>query len=281
MLLHHIMGSIEGHEGSWAYVKGGMGTISEALAKSAREKGVKIILNSDIEKVLMENNKATGIRLVDGKEISSKIVLSNATPEVTFKHLVDPKDLPENFNKAIDNIDYSCGAMKINLVVNKLPDFTCLPNKDQQKAGPQHMGTIHFENSLEEIDTAFKQAYDGLAANPPCVEMTLPSAHDKSITKPGYHICQLFIQYAPYEAHGIAKYNSKDGMELDLPNKSNMWSNDNAKEAYKNVVYDRIEEFAPGFKASIVHEDVLTPWDLERIFGLTKGNIFHGSLNLN
>jgi phytoene dehydrogenase-like protein len=94
VLLHHIMGSIEGHEGSWAYVKGGMGAISEALAKSAREKGVEIICNSDIEKVLMENKKATGIRLVDGKEIYSKIVLSNATPEVTFKHLVDPKDLP-------------------------------------------------------------------------------------------------------------------------------------------------------------------------------------------
>ena len=84
----------------------------------------------------MENKKATGIRLVDGKEIFSKAVLSNATPEVTFKYLVDPKDLPENFNKAIDNIDYSCGAMKINLVVNKLPNFKCLPNKDDLKAGP-------------------------------------------------------------------------------------------------------------------------------------------------
>ena len=111
--------------------------------------------------------------------------------------------------------------------------------------------------------------------------MTLPSAHDDSITKSGFHICQLFIQYAPYEAHGIAKYNQKECMDLYLPNKSNMWSNDSAKDAYKNVVYDRIEEFAPGFKQSIVHEDVLTPWDLERIFGLTKGNIFHGSLNLN
>ena len=91
---------------------------------------MEIVCNADVEKVLMKNNKVIGIRLVDGKEISSKVVLSNATPEVTFKHLVDPKDLPDNFNKAINNIDYSCGAMKINLVVNKLPNFTCLPNKD-------------------------------------------------------------------------------------------------------------------------------------------------------
>lgn len=125
------------------------------------------------------------------------------------------------------------------------------------------MGTVHFENSLEEIDLAFKQAYDGLAANPPCVEMTIPSAHDNTLAKPGYHIVQLFIQYAPYEAHGIAQYNSKNEMEIALEKPENMWSNANAKEAYKHVIYDRIEEFAPGFKASIVHEDVLTPWDLE------------------
>ena len=171
--------------------------------------------------------------------------------------------------------------MKINLVVNKLPNFKCKPNTSDFEAGPQHKGTIHFENSIEEIDQAFKQAYDGLAANPPCIEMTIPSALDNTLAKPGYHIVQLFIQYVPYEATGIAQRDGKYAMDLKIENKENLWANPNAKETIKNVIYDRIEEFAPGFKSTIVHEDVLTPWDLERVFNLHRGNIFHGSLNLN
>jgi phytoene dehydrogenase-like protein len=153
--------------------------------------------------------------------------------------------------------------MKINLVVNKLPNFKCMPNTSEQVAAPQHMGTIHFEDSMEVIDTAFKQAYDGLAANPPSIEMTIPSSTDSTLAKPGYHIVQLFIQYAPYEAHGIAVKDGKDALPLKIDQSKNMWSNPEVKETYKNVVFDRIEEYAPGFKKSIVHEDVLTPWDLE------------------
>lgn len=171
--------------------------------------------------------------------------------------------------------------MKINLVVNKLPNFKCLPNTSDQEAAPQHQGTIHFEDSLDVIDLAFKQAYDGLAANPPSIEMTIPSSRDNTLAKPGYHIVQLFVQYAPYDAHGIAKKDSKDSLPIKFDASKNMWSDKNAKDTYKNVIFDRIEEYAPGFKKSIVHEDVLTPWDLEQIFNLHKGNIFHGSLNLN
>lgn len=205
VLLHHIMGSIEGAEGSWAYVRGGMGTITKALEKSALEKGVSIFCDSEIDSIMLVQKQACGIKLKNKKEYRSKIVLSNATPHHTFNQMIkDAEVLPQKFKDQVDNIDYSCGSMKINLVVKKLPNFRCLPNRDDHEAGPQHRGTIHFENSVEEIDKAFKQAYDGLAANPPCIEMTIPSALDNTVAKPGYHIVQLFIQYAPYEASGIA-----------------------------------------------------------------------------
>ncbi|XP_074531137.1 pyridine nucleotide-disulfide oxidoreductase domain-containing protein 2 [Halichoeres trimaculatus] len=263
VLLHHVMGEVEKEKGAWGYVEGGMGGVSQAIASSARSHGVDIFTEKDVAQVLIgSDGSATGVVLKDGTEIHSKVVLSNATPHVTFKNLTPQDALPPEFIKAVDQIDYTSPVTKINVAVDKLPNFLANPTPDN-KPGPHHQCSIHLNcESVEVLETAYKEAVNGRPSTRPMLEMTIPSVLDPTLAPPGCHVVSLFTQFTPYLIEGQE------------------WT-DQDREAYADTAFDWVEKYAPGFKTSVVGRDILAPPDLERIFGLTGGNIFHGSMSLD
>jgi phytoene dehydrogenase-like protein len=164
-------------------------------------------------------------------------------------------------------MDNGCGAVKINCAVDRLPNFLCCPNDPSKpnEPGPQHRGTVHFETRMEEIENAQREAAMGIPATRPVLEMTIPSSLDKTISPPGKHVVQLFVQFAPY----------------DLDPKCGNWADEQFKNNFADRCFRIIDEFCPGFSSSVLYRDVLSPLDLERIFGLHRGNIMHGSLALH
>ncbi|XP_026165064.1 pyridine nucleotide-disulfide oxidoreductase domain-containing protein 2 [Mastacembelus armatus] len=263
VLLHHVMGELEKEIGAWGYVEGGMGAVSQAIASAAQSYGVDIFTEKDVGQVLVGSDcAAKGVVLKDGTEIHSKVVLSNATPYVTFKNLMPQGALSPEFIKAVDQIDYTSPVTKINVAVDKLPNFVASPTPDD-KPGPHHQCSIHLNcESVEVLETAYKEAINGRPSVRPMMEMTIPSVLDPTLAPPGCHVVSLFTQFTPYYIEGRE------------------WT-DQDREAYADTAFDLIEKYAPGFKKSVVGRDILVPADLERIFGLTGGNIFHGSMSLD
>ncbi|KAF7643470.1 hypothetical protein LDENG_00238760 [Lucifuga dentata] len=263
VLLHHVMGELEKEKGAWGYVEGGMGGVSQAIASAARSYGVDIFTEKDVGQVLVGSDGAVkGVVLKDATEIYSKVVLSNATPYVTFKNLTPQDALSPEFIRAVDQIDYTSPVTKINVAVDKLPNFLACPTPDG-KPGPHHQCSIHLNcESVEVLESAYKDAMSGRPSARPMLEMTIPSVLDPTLAPPGCHVVLLFTQFTPYHIEGRE------------------WT-DQDREAYADTVFDWVERYAPGFKGSVVGRDILTPPDLERIFGLTGGNIFHGSMSLD
>ncbi|XP_042976470.1 pyridine nucleotide-disulfide oxidoreductase domain-containing protein 2 isoform X3 [Carya illinoinensis] len=264
VLLHHVMGEMDGDRGIWSYVEGGMGSVSMAISNAAREAGAHIVTSAEVSQLLIGDSGAVdGVSLADGTVVHSSIVLSNATPHRTFMDLVPKNVLPDDFIRAIKYSDYSSGTTKINLAVDKLPQFECC-KLGHPEAGPQHVGTIHIgSESMEEIHSASQDAANGLPSRRPIIEMTIPSVLDKTISPPGKHVINLFIQYTPYSP--------LDGSWGDLA----------YRESFAKKCFALIDEYAPAFSSSVIGYDMLTPPDLEREIGLTGGNIFHGAMGLD
>ncbi|CAI9110771.1 OLC1v1010850C1 [Oldenlandia corymbosa var. corymbosa] len=264
VLLHHVMGETDGDRGIWSYVEGGMGSVSLAIGNAAKEAGATIYTNAEVSKLMIdESARVHGVLLADGTQVESSVVLSNATPYKTFMELVPQNVIPNDFLTAIKYSDYSSATTKINLAVDQLPQFqSCKINYPD--GGPQHVGTIHIgSESMEEIDTACQQAVNGFPSQRPVIEMTIPSVLDKTISPPGKHVINLFIQYTPYKP--------LDGS----------WADAGYRESFAQRCFALIDEYAPGFSSSIIGYDMLTPPDLEREIGLTGGNIFHGAMGLD
>ncbi|KAL5715263.1 hypothetical protein ACHQM5_017104 [Ranunculus cassubicifolius] len=265
VLLHHVMGETDGDRGVWSYVEGGMGAVSSAISNAATEAGAHILTNTEVSQLIIgeDSGAVDGVLLADGTTLHSSVVLSNATPYRTFMELVPQAVLPEDFYRAIKNSDYNSGTTKINLAVDRLPQFQCCKTT-YPDAGPEHVGTIHIgSESMEEIDTASRDAWNGLPSRRPLIEMTIPSVLDTTISPPGKHVINLFIQYTPYKP--------VDGS----------WEDSVYREKFAKRCFSLIDEYAPGFSSSIIGYDMLTPPDLEREFGLTGGNIFHGAMGLD
>jgi phytoene dehydrogenase-like protein len=261
ILLHHVMGSVAGHRGLWGFVRGGMGAVSNAIADSARSRGVEIRTNAGVEHIKIVNGRARGVVLGGekdgGEEIEADLVVSNLTPNLTFLHLIESRDLPSDFLASIRKYRSEGTSCKINLALSGLPNFRALPGSE----GPQHRATMHLCPSLEYIERAWDDAKYGHPSQSPLLELTVPTMYDPSLAPAGKHIMGIFIQYAPYtlsEGH---------------------W--DELREPFAYRVFDIIEEYAPGFRDLIIEKQVLTPLDLERRFGLTGGNIFHGEMSLD
>ncbi|MCS7225311.1 MAG: NAD(P)/FAD-dependent oxidoreductase [Armatimonadetes bacterium] len=257
LLLHHTTGSVTGKRGVWGYVQGGMGALAQAIADAATEKGATIVTNCSVAQIVVSNGQAVGVALEDGSVISAQLILSNADPKRTFLKLLDPSHLPEDFVKAIQNLKMSAASFKINLVCDRLPNFTVLPG---DQPGPQHRGTIHLCPSLEYIQKAFADYFANRPSAQPIVEMCLPTVVDDSLAPAGYHIASLFVQYAPYQPEG--------GWER-------------RKTEFVEAVLRVVDQFAPGFSSSVLHVHALSPQDLEDQFLLTGGNIFHGDITLD
>jgi phytoene dehydrogenase-like protein len=291
VLLHHVMGEAGGKKGVWSYVEGGMGSISNAIAQSATDKGAEIVLNATVKKILWEKDRVTGVEMMDGSQLFSDVVVAGCNPYHTFMELLPglalqsgshtalPTPLPLDFIQHLRFSDYSCGAFKINCAVNSLPNFSCYPSDPNGQPGPQHKGTIHFECTMEEIENCYREASMGIPSSRPVIEMTIPSSVDPTLVtetgtetgtgtggeRKGHHVVQLFIQFVPY----------------DLDPKIGNWNDMKFKNQYADRIFEIIELYCPGFIASVVGRDVLSPLDLERVFGLQKGQICHGSLSLH
>jgi phytoene dehydrogenase-like protein len=257
ILLHHCMGGVGGHRGLWGFVRGGMGAVSEAIAASARAKGVVIRVNAPVAKVLVRNGRARGVVLESGEEIDGVTVASNLDPKLTFLHLLDPKDLDDEFVRSIRNFRIEGTSCKINLALNGLPEFAAYPGAP----GPHHKATMHICPSIEYVERAWDDAKYGRPSERPLLELTVPTMYDASLAPPGRHVMGIFLQYAPYTL------------------REGTW--DELREPFGDRVISLIEEYAPNIWRIIEHRQVLTPLDLERRFGITGGNIFHGEMSLD
>jgi phytoene dehydrogenase-like protein len=258
VLFHHVMGETNGVRGVWAYVRGGMGGIPNAIAAAARERGAEVRTNAEVSRILVKDGRAVGVALADGTEIRASQVASGADANVTFCKLVGSESLPADFVDAVRRIDYSSASLKINVALSELPNFTALPGT---AAGPQHRGTIHISPTMDYIEQAFDDAKYGRPSQNPILECTIPSAVDPTVAPAGKHLMSMFIQYFPYKP--------VDGTVDDL------------KERFADRCFDILNEYAPNFKRSVIDRQVLAPLDIERRFGLTGGNIMQGAMSLS
>jgi phytoene dehydrogenase-like protein len=257
ILLHHCMGGVGGHRGLWGFVRGGMGAVTRAMADSARSKGATIRTSAPVEKILVRGGRARGVVLHGGEEITAPVVVSNLDPIATFLHLVEEKELDPDFLAAIRRYRIEGTSLKMNLALSGLPDFRALPGAP----GPQHRATMHICPSMDYVEHAWDDAKYGRPSERPLLEMTVPTMYDPSLAPPGKHIMGIFLQYAPYTL--------REGNWDDL------------REPFAERVLDLIEEYAPNIRSIIMKRQTLTPLDLERRFGLTGGNIFHGEMSLD
>jgi phytoene dehydrogenase-like protein len=255
VLFHHVMGETGGKRGVWAYVRGGMGGLTQALAAAARDLGADVRCDAEVTRILVRDGRAVGVALATGDEFHAPIVASNADARVTFLRLLDRTALPEAFVGDVERISYASASLKINVALAELPSFRALPGTEP---GPQHRGTIHICPDQDYIERAFDDAKYGRASAEPVLECTIPSVVDPTVAPAGRHLMSMFVQYAPYELH--------DGS----------W--DDQREAFADRCFDLLDEYAPNFKRAVLDRQVLTPIDLERVFNLTGGNIFQGAM---
>lgn len=258
VLLHHVMGEAGGARGVWGYVQGGMGGLADALEAVCKELNVDIFRESEVKKIVVQNNRACGVELSDGRAFEARVVASNADAHVTFEKLMDPKILPEYFRDAVSRIDYASASAKINLALSRPPIFKCLP---ENGIGPHHHGTIHIGPTMDHIERAYDDAKWGKPSTEPILEITLPSSVDRTIAPDGKHIMSMFVQYAPYTL-----------AEGD-------W--DDIKEGFADRCIELLSQYTLNIPDVIEHRQILSPLDLERTFGITGGNIMQGAMNLN
>jgi phytoene dehydrogenase-like protein len=255
VLLHHYMGEIDGAFRSWGLPRGGTGAISNAIADAAREAGAEIRTEAPIAKILVRGGRATGVVLENGDEIAAKIVASSVDPRLTFMKMVGKEHLPEDFIEDIGRYKFRGSSGKVNLALDRLPDFKALPG-----AGPHLRGAISISPSVEYMEKAYDEAKYGRWSRRPYIDVVIPSLTDPSVAPPGKHVLSCFVQYAPYHLKG------------------GDW--DSEREAFGDTVLDTLAEHAPGIKELVLHRQVITPLDIERTTGLSEGNIFQGELTL-
>jgi phytoene dehydrogenase-like protein len=256
VLLHHYMGQIDGAYRAWGFAKGGTGGISMSIANAAEAFGAEIRTSAGVEKILVSGNQATGVVLSNGDEIRAKTVISGVDPHLTFLKMVGKDHLDDEFSTGVKRFKMRGSSGKVNLALDRIPDWTCRP-------GTEHLrGDVNIAPSYDYLERAYDDAKYGAFSKRPFMNIVYPTLTDSSLAPPGKHIMSCFVQYAPYHL--------KEGAD-DWPNQ---------REAFGKAVVDTIEEYCPDIRDCILHQQTLSPWDLEKEFGLTEGNIFHGELSL-
>ncbi|WP_017671702.1 NAD(P)/FAD-dependent oxidoreductase [Blastomonas sp. AAP53] len=254
VLLHHVFGEVNGNKGSWGHVLGGMGSITRMMAEASLEQGVEISLNAPVEQVLVEGGRAVGVRLASGEELRSPRIIANVGPKLLYTKLVAPDALPEDFARRMRCYVTGSGSFRMNVALDRLPDFSALRGDGEHlRAG------IVIAPSLDYMDRAFTDAKAHGWSRAPIVEMLIPSIVDDSLAPAGHHVASLFCQqFDP---------------ALD-------WTPEQEAAAADTIIAT-VEAHAPGFRASILGKQVLSPKGLERTFGLIGGDIFHGRMSLD
>ncbi|MEW6731459.1 MAG: NAD(P)/FAD-dependent oxidoreductase [Acidobacteriota bacterium] len=256
VLLHHYLGEVDGVFRNWGFARGGTGALSQAIASAAREAGVEIKVNTPIAQVIIKNGVAIGVVSENGDEYSADIVVSNLDVKRTFTQLVETHHLPDEFVHDVKRFRISSPACKVNLALDGLPEFTSLPKGKEALL----RGSIEIAPSVDYLERAYDDAKYGGWSRKPFMDALIPSLLDPGMAPPGKHVMSMFVQYASSDLEGG-------------------W-NEEKKAQFLNVVIDTLAEYAPNLKNIILHKHIMTPWDLERTFGLTAGHIFHGELAL-
>jgi phytoene dehydrogenase-like protein len=256
VLLHHVMGQAGGRRGVWGYVQGGMGALATALAGACEDLGVTILREAAVKRILVDRGQVRGVALWDDTVVEAPVIASSIDAHQTFERLLEPGELPAEFRAAAGNIDYSAASAKINLALAEPPRFTCLPEGGDMR---QLRGTIHISPTLDYIERAFDDAKYGWPSTEPILEITLPSAVDPTIVPPGGHLMNVFVQFAPYKL--------ADGRSWD-----------DIKEDFADRCLELLGRYAPNVPGAVLHRQVLSPLDLERLFNLTGGNIMQGAM---
>src|SRR5215217_4065149 len=259
VLLHHYMGEIDGAFRAWGIPKGGTGGVSMSIARAAEALGAEIRTEAPVARVIVRNGRATGVALASGEEIEATHVLSSADAKVTFLDLLDSGTLDPEFEQEVRRFKFRGSSGKVNLAVDRLPDFTSLPGE-----GEHLRGAISFSPSMDDMERAYDDAKYGRWSERPYIDMIIPTLVDPEMAPPGKHVISCFVQYAPYK----------------LAPELGTWDDNGNRDKFGDAVINRIAEFAPNIRDIIVGRQVLTPLDIERTMGLTEGNIFQGELSL-
>jgi phytoene dehydrogenase-like protein len=259
VLLHHVFGEVNGRKGAWGHAIGGMGAITQAMAKAAAERGVDIRLSSAVREVLVESGRAVGVVTENGETFRAKSVVSNLNPKLLYGRLIDPSALNADFRERISRWRCGSGTFRMNVALSELPDFRALPGRTPAE---HHTAGIIMAPSLAYMDQAYLDARAGGWSKRPIVEMLIPSTLDDSLAPPGQHVASLFCQHvAPVLPDGAS------------------W--DARREHVADLMIDLVDSHAPNFRASVLGRQIMSPLDLERTFGLIGGDIFHGALSLD
>jgi phytoene dehydrogenase-like protein len=257
VLLHHVFGEVNGVKGTWGHAIGGMGAITQAMARACAEAGVEIVTGAAVKEVITEKGRAVGVATEPGDEVRARAVAANVGPKLLFGKLVGPALQPADFRERIAGYQTGSGTFRMNVALSELPRFTCLPTMgDHMTAG------IIMAPSLAYMDRAYTDARAHGWSREPIVEMLIPSTLDDSLAPAGAHVASLFCQHVAPQLSG-----------------GRSW--DDHREEVADLMIDTVERWAPGFGASVVGRQVLSPLDLERVFGLTDGDIMHGRLSLD
>ncbi len=259
VLLHHVFGEVNGKKGAWGHAIGGMGAITQAMAKAAIERGVDLKLSNAVREVIVESGRAVGVVLEDGTSIRAKSVVSNLNPKLLYGRLIDPNALDRDFRERMTQWRCGSGTFRMNVALAELPDFSVLPGRAR---ADHHTSGIIMAPSLAYMDRAYLDAKAGGWSREPIVEMLIPSTLDDSLAPPGRHVASLFCQHvAPVLPDGAS------------------W--DDHRETVADLMIDTVNRHAPNFRASVLGRQIMSPLDLERTFGLIGGDIFHGALSLD
>jgi len=258
VLLHHYVGEVDGQIAEWAFVRGGTGAISHAIADDAIEHDAEIRTGARVGRILVDGGRAVGVALTDGTELRARVVVSNAHPKITFCELVDAKQLPPEFVRAIDRYKTRSGTVKVNLALSELPRFQGLAEGD---AATATRSFIQLCDSMEYLERAFDDAKYGRPSGAPYSDGVLPTIADDTLAPSGKHLMSCFTQYVP------ASWSQ-------APHRDEL-------EAYADRMVEGYARFAPNLKTAIEHRQVLGPYDMEQEYGLVGGNIMHGDLTLD
>ena len=254
VLLHHWFGEVNGKKGVWGHAIGGMGAITQAMAKAAGEHGVRIDTGSAVKEIIVEQGRAAGVSLADGTTIRARTVVANVNPKFLLEQLVPRDAVPAYAVKRMQRWKSGSGTFRMNVALASLPNFTALPSN---AVGDHHTSGIILAPSLGYMDRAYRDVAAHGFSQAPIVEVLIPTTLDDSLAPPGAHVASLFCQHvAP-----------------DLP--------DDKRDQVADLMIDTVDAYAPGFRASVVGRQVLSPRDLERTFGLPNGDIFHGALSMD
>ena len=258
VMAHHSIGDVgDGHLGNWGFQEGGMGAVADAIANAARENGAEIRTGARVSQILMRNGRASGVVLENGQQLTAKVVVTSLHPRTAFLDHVGRANLPDDFVTDIEHWKTRSGVVKINLALAELPDFTADPGTNLQE---HHTGSVEMAPTMPYIEQAFQDARNGRPAVRPFSDGVIPTAFDKTLVPEGYHIMSLFTQWVPSDWN-------------EAPHTEEL-------QAYADRMIDCYNEVAPNFKSSIIHADIVGPYQMEHDYGLIGGNIFHGELSL-